>query len=324
MTEWQGQRVLVTGAAGFIGACLTHALAAAGAHTFALVRSSTDLWRLEHADPRISIVTADLINADATTEVVRFARPSVVFHAAAIGGHYESAAARTLAKAATLMAASNLCRALAGQQVQRLIHFGSSLEYGPAHEPLDESRALTPVLGRGLVKAEETLYLLQVSKTTGLPLTVLRPFSVYGPWEGPERFIPTLMRCLIERSEIQLTGPGLRRDFVYVGDVVTAAMRTAFVPGADGEIINIATGRQTANEEIVATAERVCDTRVRVGAQPFPQRPVDTDYWVADVRKAQRMLGWTARTSLDEGLRETYRWHASRHVGRIDSAASGA
>ena len=326
MTEWQGQRVLVTGAGGFIGAHLTRALAAAGAHVFALVRPGTEVWRLGADEAAWSIVTADLIDAEATASVVRFARPSIVFHAAAVPGHFETPPARSIAQAATLMAASSLCRALTepDQSVQRLVHFGSSLEYGAATEPLSESRSLMPTTGRGLVKAEETLYLLQVARNTGLPLTVVRPFSVYGPWEGPSRFVPTLMRCILDGTELRLTKTGLRRDFVFVTDVVAAAMRAAFAPEAAGEIINVGTGRQTTNEEIVATAERVCDTSVRIAPAPFPQRLVDTDFWVADVRKAQGLLGWSARTGLDEGLRETYRWSVARHVNRRNETAPGA
>jgi nucleoside-diphosphate-sugar epimerase len=275
---------------------------------FALVRSSTDGWRLDLAEPTWSIVTADLLDTESTMAAVRFARPTVVFHTAAVPGHFETPSARSIAKAATIMAALNLSRALADQQVDRFVHFGSSLEYGPAREPLSESRALMPVTGRGLVKAEETMYLLQASRTTGMPLTVLRPFSVYGPWEHPSRFVPTLMRSILDGGELQLPRAQVRHDFVYVADVVAAAMRAAFAAEAKGEIINVATGRQFTNEDVVAAAERVCDTKVRISRTRFPSRPVDTDYWVADVRKAQQMLGWSARTDLDEGLRETYRW----------------
>ena len=324
MTEWVGQRVLVTGATGFVGAHLTYALAAAGAHVFALVRSTSDAWRLAGPDPSWSIVTADLMDAEATASVVKFARPSIVFNAAAVPGHFDTPAAQSIAKTATLMAAANLCRALSDQPVQRLVHFGSSLEYGPAHEPLSESRLLAPVVGRGFVKAEETLYLLQQARAARLPLTVIRPFSVYGPFEGSRRFVPTLIRCILDRGELQLTTAGFRRDFVYVSDVVAAAMLAAFAPLAEGEIINVGTGRQTANEEIVAIAERVLDTAVRISRTQYPQRPVDTHYWVADVRKAQRMLGWSARTGLEEGIRESYRWCAARRARRAGETSSGA
>ena len=324
MTEWVGQRVLVTGAAGFIGSHLTHSLAAAGAHVFALVRSSTNAWRLTTPDANWSVVSADLLDTDATATVVKFVQPSIVFHAAAIPGHYETPAGVTIAKAATLMAAANLCRALADQPVHRFVHFGSSLEYGHAQEPLSEARSLSPVVGRGLVKAEETLYLLQLARTVGMPLTVLRPFSVYGPAEESTRFVPTLIRCIIDGTDMRLTKAGFRRDFVFVSDVVEASMRAAFAPAAAGEIVNVGTGRQTSNAEVVAAAERVCDTTVRIAREPFAQRPVDTDFWVADVRKAHRVLGWSARTSLEDGLRETYRWFAARRTGQPDESASGA
>lgn len=316
MTEWQGRRVLVTGAAGFIGAHLTHALTAAGAHVFALVRATTDRWRLASLDPSCAIVTADLINAEATAAVMRFARPSIVFHAAAIPGHFETPHAMAIAKTATVLGTANVCRLASELGVERLVHFGSSLEYGAANEPLAEERALTPVTGRGLVKAEETIFLLQCARTTGLPFVVLRPFSVYGPWETSGRLFPALMRCILDGSDLRLTQDRVSHDFIYVGDVVAASLRAAFAPSVAGEILNVGTGVQTTNVELVARAERVCDTTVRISATPYPSRPVDVPFWVADVRKTQRLLGWSARTGLEEGLRETYRWHAARYADR--------
>jgi nucleoside-diphosphate-sugar epimerase len=132
------------------------------------------------------------------------------------------------------------------------------------------------------------------------------------------------MRCIRDGSELSLTRTGIRRDFVFIDDVVAASLRAAFAPAAVGEILNIATGRQFANEDLVSTAERVCDTTVRIAATPYPDRSVDTGYWVADVRKTRRLLGWSARTDLEEGLRETYRWSIAGHAGRRTAAMSGA
>ena len=318
MTEWQDRRVLVTGAAGFLGANLTHALAAAGAHVFALVRATTDRWRLAAVDPSCAVVSADLLDAEATAAVFRFAQPSIVFHTACVRGQFETPHAMAIAKTATLVGTANVCRLARELGVERLVHFGSSLEYGSATEPLSEMRALAPDTGRGLVKAEETLFLLQCGRTTGVPLVVLRPFAVYGPWEGPERYVPAVMRSILEGTELHVSQAQDSHDFVYIGDVVAASLRAAVAASAAGEIFNVGTGVRTTNQELVAAAERVCNSTVRMSRTPGPAQPVETGCWVADVRKAQQHLGWSAPTTLEEGLRETYRWSAAHRAARLN------
>lgn len=315
MTDWRGRRVLVTGAAGFIGANLVERLGSAGADVHALVRASTDRWRLDAIDAPFSVVVADLTDAAATGRVVRAVEPSVVFHAAATSGHFDTPAERGHVLADTLLCISNLCEAVRNLPLHRFVHLGSSLEYGPASEPLAETRQPAPATGRGVVKAEETRWCRNFARHSGLPLVVLRPFSVYGPWEPESRFVPTVMRTIRTGGELPLTRPGIRRDFVFVRDVVEASLTAALLPGAVGEIFNVGSGRQSTNEALVAAAERVTGATIRTLPGAFPIRPVDTDHWVADVRKARERLEWSAAYELDRGLAETYRWCAS-HAAR--------
>ena len=312
MTEWLGRQVLVTGAAGFIGAHLTHALTRAGAHVYALVRPSTDRWRLAAVDPTCTIVPADLLDGEAMSAAFRFAQPSIVFHTAAVRGQFDTPHAIAMAKAATLLGTANVCRLSASMSVERLVHFGSALEYGAADEPLSEARALAPVTGCGFVKAEETLFALQYARMSRLPVVMLRPFNVYGPWEDPTRAVPALMRSVIDGAELKLTDERVTRDFVYVDDVVTASLRAAFAPDAAGEVLNIGTGVPTSNRDLIKSAERVCNVTIRVSPVPRATSAPEAESWVADVGKTQRRLGWSSLTSLDDGLRETHRWWQTR------------
>ena len=97
----------------------------------------------------------------------------------------------------------------------------------------------------------------------------------------------------------------MARDFVFVDDVVEALLLAAQLPGAEGEIVNAGTGRQTTNEELVATLGAVLGRELDVRPGKFEARPWDTETWVADTAKAERLLGWTARTSLADGLAQT-------------------
>jgi nucleoside-diphosphate-sugar epimerase len=276
--------ILVTGAAGFLGSHLVRALAESGAEVHGPVREE-----------------ADLRDADAVRAIVETVRPRVVFHLAAGPGHPGDAASRTAFLADTLRGTGNLLAALRAVGVGRLVHAGSSLEYGPRARPMREADPVAPTTFRGLGKAAQTLLVLR----SGLPATVVRPFSVYGPGEAPHRLVPTAVSAALRGEPIRLTRPGIARDFVYVEDVVDALVRAAAAPGVVGEIVNAGTGVQTTNEELVARLGALLGRELDVRPGEFEARPWDTGTWVADTAKAERLLGFTARHSLDAGLAKT-------------------
>jgi nucleoside-diphosphate-sugar epimerase len=146
---------------------------------------------------------------------------------------------------------------------------------------------------------------------------VVRLFSVYGPWEARHRLVPQAIRAALTGEELPLTGPELRRDFVFVDDVVDACLRAASVDAALGEAINIGTGVETANEELVAEVERVIGKEVRTRIGAYSARETDSAHWRADISKAKRLLGWEPRYTLAAGLARTAAWMESLPGGGI-------
>ena len=276
--------VLVTGAGGFLGSRLVVALRTEGAEVHGLVRAE-----------------ADLRDAGAVRGVVGRVRPRLVFHLAAGAGHPEDADGRTALLADTVLGTRNVLEALRPAGIERLVHVGSSLEYGSSPRPMRETDSSAPTTFRGVAKVAATELVLE----SGLPATVVRPFSVYGPGEPAHRLVPSVVAAALRGGPIRLTRPGIVRDFIYVDDVVEALLRAAVAPEADGEIVNAGTGRQTTNEELVATLGEVLGRELDVRPGEFEAYPWDTDSWVADTAKAERLLGWTARTTLSEGLAQT-------------------
>jgi nucleoside-diphosphate-sugar epimerase len=321
------RRALVTGAAGFIGANLVQALERAGVEVHALVRASSDTWRLDAMHPAGDIHRVDLLDAPRVAEVVATTRPDVVFHAAASGVHHpRTAAERRATVADTVLGAFNLCEAAAAAGVSRLVCLGSSLECRQSDEPVTEDAALLPSTFRGASKAAASLLCAQMAAEAGVRAIVLRLFAVYGPWETPSRFVPTVMAALLDGRGLNLTRAGISRDFVFVGDVVDACLRAASASGgAMAEIVNIGTGVRTTNEALVELAQRVAGVRVRAVPGEFPERPVDSATNVADISKSRRLLGWAPAHSLEEGLRATWRWttQQARAAGAWTGPAEG-
>ncbi len=308
-----GARVLVTGAAGFLGANLVRALLEDGAEVHGLVRRGTSSWRLAGLTGELALHAADLTDVEGLGGAVAAARPEVVFHTAAAGGHPASRSERETALRVSVLGTANLLEELRWNEVGRFVHVGSSLEYGPKPGPVTEADVLEPATFRGAVKAAATLLCLQLAHAAARPVTVLRPLSVYGPWEQPSRLVPSAVRAARYGEPLPLTARGAGRDFVFVDDVVEACLLVARAGGeVDGEIVNIGSGIRTSNEELVAAVERITGRRIVTLPGRYPSSPPDTGTWLADVTKARELLDWTPRHTLDQGLAETVEWFRAR------------
>ena len=295
MTQWQGRSALVTGAAGFVGANLVRRLVDLGAEVHALVRPSSSLWRLEDVVSRVTVHPVDLLDRTALSAAVTASEPEFVFHLAAKGATSHDLDASQLFQA-NAMGTLNLLAATQPFSYARLVHVGGSSEYGPHPAPLKETDRLAPVTPYGASKAAATLACQQFARAHERPVVIVRPFSVYGPWEAPARLVPTAILAAFEQRQLRLTPPGYRRDLVYVADVVDACLLAATCEVPPGEIVNVGTGRQWTNEEVVSTIERVSGRRVQSRVGEYRPRLSDTAHWVADVTKAERLFGWRADT----------------------------
>jgi UDP-glucose 4-epimerase len=302
--ELRGRRVLVTGASGFIGWHLTAALADEAAEIHALVRPRTSRERLPPLD--LAMHEADLRNRTETAAAVHAAAPHIVFHLAAPSGHPRTPAEREDMLAGTVAGTSNLLEASL-PLAPAIVHFGSSLEYGHRPRPIREDDDLQPTTFRGVAKAAAAMLVRRYALETGGRVSIVRPFSVYGPRERTSRLVARAVRAAVEGETLPLVR-GPRRDFVYVDDVVDAALRAACAELEPGEVLNVGTGRDTANEELVELLGRIVGADIRV-SDDYDRRPWDTERWVADVTKVERLLGWKATHTLEDGLAETVDWY---------------
>jgi nucleoside-diphosphate-sugar epimerase len=304
------QRILITGAGGFLAANLAHALVTAGAEVHALVRPTTRLWRLSGALSHLYLHRLSLTHPTRLAETIRQVQPQIIFHLAASGVHHRTATERSILLS-NVFGAFNLLQALEPTAWEKLVITGGSSEYGQKPALLQESDVLQPVTFYGATKAAATLLFQQYARSRSRPVVILRPFSIYGPWEAPTRLVPRAILAALLGLELPLTAPGYRRDYVYVEDVVQACLLAAQKDLPPGEILNIGTGAQTSNEALVELVEQLSGRPIRILPGAFPARSSDTDFWAADIAKARRILGWTAAHSLPQGLQRTIEWFRS-------------
>jgi UDP-glucose 4-epimerase len=301
-------RSLVTGAAGFIGAALSRRLLADGHALTLLAGPETDCWRLEEVREEVELVALDLRDPDAVARTVRRVRPELVFHLAAHGAYsWQRSLPRMIETNVTGVA--NLVEAAADVGVRAIVNAGSSSEYGLKDHGPPEHELPEPNSAYAVTKAAATLYCGWVARTRAQAVTTLRLYSAYGPWEEPRRLMPSVVLHGLEGRLPPLVDPEIARDFVYVEDILDAFVLAAAraEPGA-GAVYNVGSGAQTSLRELADAARRVFAIERPPEWGSFPARHWDTDVWVADPRRIAAELGWSARTSIEDGLAATARW----------------
>jgi nucleoside-diphosphate-sugar epimerase len=303
------KRILVTGGAGFIGANLVRKLLLLNYDVNLLVRSSTDLWRLKDILSRLKIHKADISDKQSLTKIMTKINPKTIIHLATYSQYRNQEEFERMVKT-NIDGTLNLLTASKDIDYDIFINTGSSSEYGRKENPMKETDLLEPISFYAATKSSTTLLCQVFSREYRKPIVTLRPFSAYGPYEEKSRFIPTIIKAVIENRPIKLTPGNQRRDFICVEDIVDVYIKT--LPRGkelSGQIFNMGTGIEYTNDEVVQALFKVASKKVKIEKGAYQKRLWDTPHWIADISKTKRLLNWKPKFTLEQGLRYTYNWY---------------
>jgi nucleoside-diphosphate-sugar epimerase len=311
-------RVVVTGAAGFIGSTLAGSLIADG-HEVVGIDAFIPYYprevkeaNLEHLrdDSRFRFAELDLRSADLAPCLDG---ADAVIHEAAMAGLMRSWTDLELYASCNILATNRLIEASMEAKIGRFVLASTSSVYG-LEAVGDEDHALEPSSPYGITKlAAEKLVLAHV-RLRGFPATIIRYFSIYGPRQRPDMAYHRFIEAMLDGEPITVYGDGEQtRSNTYVTDAVRGTM-LALERGAVGGIYNIGGGRTIAlNEAIRLIAGHV-------GVEPIverePARPGDQRHTSADISRARAALGFEPTVEPSEGLARQVAWHLERRAGR--------
>jgi UDP-glucuronate 4-epimerase len=305
-------RVLVTGAAGFIGSHLVDRLLAQG-HDVVGVDSFTDYYARTAkernvaealANPHFTFATADL-SQDDLAPVVEGAE--VVYHCAGRPGVREALMQFDQYWHENVVATQRLLEAIKGRSVTRFLYASSSSVYGDAEVfPTAENAVPAPLSPYGVTKLAGEHLAYVYWRNYQVPAIRLRYFSVYGPRMRPDLMLARAMGAMHEGKVFDVHGDGEQtRGFTYVTDAVEGTIRAA-ERGAPGDLYNLGGGSSvTVNQalDLLTETSGIEIKRRHVERQPFDHRREG-----ASITRARIQLGWEPRTSLREGLAAQWRW----------------
>lgn len=302
-------KYLVTGGAGFIGSHLVHALLKQGAFVRVLDNFSTG--KAENlAGMDVEVIEGDI--RDEAKAMQAMQGINIVFHEAAFVSVPQSMEDPLACFSINQQGTEVLLEAARKAGVSRFVLASSAAVYGDLEDlPLGEEALLSPLSPYAVSKRVDEIYAEMYTRSFGLEVAALRYFNVYGPRQRPDSMyaaaVPIFARRLLDGQPVTIYGDGGQtRDLVYVGDVVRANLAASQHPDAPGQVFNVCTGLETRVIDLVDVLREL------IPGTPAPQfaapRAGDIYKSVGSPSKAARVLGFTAQTSLVEGLQAVVDW----------------
>ena len=292
-----GQRVLVTGARGFLGQHLCRRLKESGADVFGVSRSGVseqsfcDRW-----------FCADVADLDSVKEVFKTAQPEVVFHLSGhgVGSPDLENVLPTLRN--DLLTTVNVLTLVTQERARRFV-MAASLE-----EPQPGASDPIPSSPYAAAKWASSSYARMFHRLYGTPVVITRPMMAYGPGQKSHKLIPYVASSLLQGKAPKLSSGNRTADWIYVDDVIDGMLAAATMPNLEGSSIDLGSGVLVSIRDVVLQIAEIIGNRVVPEFGALTERPMEK-VRIADTAEAFTKLAWKQRISLRAGLEQTVEWY---------------
>lgn len=317
----KGQRLFITGGAGFIGSLLLTRLI--GDNEIAIY-DTMDRDALKHRDismtdrARIKLYKGNILDSDALRKALDDFKPTHVVHCAAIAGIDTVIKSPTSTLRVNILGTASLLSSIheLGLPVQRVVLFSTSEVFGQqAFQSSEKSSAVIGAVGEArwtyaVSKLADEHFGYAYFKEFGMPVSVVRPFNVYGPGQIGEGALSIFIQKAIRNEDILIHGDGTQiRAWCYVDDMVEGVVRCLTRKEAIGESFNIGNARAvTTVYGLAATVTRLLNSKSKIKFSG--KMTADVELRVPDVAKARDLLEFNAKVDLDEGIPITAEYYA--------------
>lgn len=308
------QKILITGASGFIGSHLTRRLVEDSNEVNVILREKSDTERIKDVLPQLTIHRGDLIDAEFLKKIVEKIKPQGIFHFAASTIMSGVRADNEEVIGTNITGSANLINALNNADYDYFINTGSFSECGFKYRPIKESDVCEPAELYSITKLAQTLYGQASARMKNKPIVTFRVFTPYGPAIQKGRLVYNVIYNALRGQDINLTEPSVTRDFIYVDDIVDLYLEASGkAKKLKGEIFNAGTGKKTFLKDLADKIVRITGSKSTVNWGAFPAVHYDSDKWQADMTKTFSKFEWRPKHSLDAGLIKTVDWFKTFH-----------
>ena len=308
------QKVLVTGAGGFIGSHLTERLTDLGYDVRAFVRyNSGSNWGWLEKSPylsKIEIYAGDIRDYDSVRKAMQGCKE--VFHLAALIGipySYDSPLAYIKTN---IEGTYNILENARLSGLENVVITSTSETYGTAQfVPISEVHPLVGQSPYSASKIAADQLALSYWLSFQLPIKIVRPFNTYGPRQSSRAIIPTIISQILSgKTNLNLGNITPTRDLNFVVDTVDGFINIAKTAKLNGEVTNIGNGSEISVKELALEIARLCNVKIKLQSSPERKRPEKSEVQrlFCDNSKIRKKTKWRPRYSLEQGLRETIDW----------------
>ena len=314
--NWQGKKVLVTGADGFIGSHLTERLVELGADVTALSQyNSFNSWGwIDTFDKKvkdsIKVVTGDIREYDGMKRIIK--GQEVVLHLAALIAIPYSYLSPMAYVRTNVEGTTNVLEACREYEVEKIVHTSTSETYGTAlYVPIDEKHPMQGQSPYSASKIGADMMAESYYKSFNMPIATLRPFNTYGPRQSARAVIPTIISQILSgKTEIKLGSLTPTRDFNFVLDTAEAFIKVAESERTIGEVINAGSNYEISIGDTVKKIISIIGKDVKILCDDQRIRPENSEVnrlW-ADNTKIKELTDWKPNYNIDRGLEATVEW----------------
>ena len=314
--NWQGKKVLVTGADGFIGSHLTERLVELGADVTALSQyNSFNSWGwIDTFDKKvkdsIKVVTGDIREYDGMKRIIK--GQEVVLHLAALIAIPYSYLSPMAYVRTNVEGTTNVLEACREYEVEKIVHTSTSETYGTAlYVPIDEKHPMQGQSPYSASKIGADMMAESYFKSFNMPIATLRPFNTYGPRQSARAVIPTIISQILSgKTQIKLGSLTPTRDFNFVLDTAEAFIKVAESERTIGEVINAGSNYEISIGDTVKKIISIIGKDVKILCDDQRLRPENSEVnrlW-ADNTKIKELTDWKPNYNIDRGLEATVEW----------------
>jgi len=311
-------RILITGATGFVGSHLTRRLTQEGLEVGIIKRKNSNIWRIKDLLNKIVAYDIDLQDSQGASKVVSLFRPDVIYHLATYYAVEHKSEEISLMFNTNVLGTVNLLEASKNSKVKLFVNTSSCFVYKVSKGKLKENSVLEPLNLYALTKIQAEEACGFYAEKYGLKTTTFRIFSPYGPADHERRLIPYVIKSFLAGEKPEMTTGKQKWDFVYVDDIVDAYLKLLLVLNLlkNHEIFNIGTGDPVSVREVVYKIKEIVGTNIEPFWGVIPHRKNEVWFICAEVTKAKKILKWQPKTDiLKEGLKHTVEWYKNSLQG---------
>lgn len=306
------ERVLITGATGFIGSHLTRKLIEKGFEVGIIKRKNSNAWRICDLVNKISTYNADLRYIHEVSEAISHFKPDVIFHLATYYAVEHKPEEVSLMVDTNVLGTINLLEASKKFNVKLFANTSSCFVYQESKNKLRENSGLSPLNLYALTKIQAEQACSFYTEKYELKAITFRLFPPYGPADHKRRLIPYAIKNFFEEKKLKLTTGEQRWDFVYVDDIIEAYFKLINIPNLPikHEIFNIGTENAISVREVISRLKEIIGSGIKPEWGVISHRTNEVWFICADISKAKDFLKWQPKIQiLREGLELTVKWY---------------